>query len=563
MKLLAIPLILLSAATLAAPAPLDYRIEPVLDGQALKALRVVLRVEGETDGTTLLHLPGEWAGSGQLWQHLSHLTVEGSLRLEELDAGTRRIHHPPGADLIVRYRVNSAYTEAPGFDYQKAKPLVLADWFFAHGEGVFAFVEGRDDAPVRFRFEGFPRGWRMASDLEHFARKSPGTQTALAESVLIGAPDLAITERKLDGVVLRVATRGSWRFATQDFTDAVIKLVAAANRRWGEAPSRFLVTLAPLGGALEGHSAHGTGRGDAFSVAATAGLELPPVLRLLAHEYQHTWFPEAFGGHVPETEASGYWFSEGFTDLYAARVMLDAGLWDAQAWVDDLNTTLFRHATSPARAAREADIVARFWSDQAMQKLPYDRGQIIALGLESRLRAASAGREGLHAALLALRTRARQTPAPARDGFLAVLGERLGAAAVAEVEALADGRVLTELPADLLPACLVITTIEQPEFHRGFDIEATLANGRIVQGTDPALPAFAAGLRDGMRLVRREGGRDGDSRVVLTYHVEDAGTPRALTYQPEGHARIRLQEVSLAPGAPADCASSLAGQPQP
>jgi predicted metalloprotease with PDZ domain len=165
--------------------------------------------------------------------------------------------------------------------------------------------------------------------------------------------------------------------------------------------------------------------------------------------------------------------------------------------------------------------------------------------------------------MLALRERARVTPMPARDGFLAVLGERLGAAAVAEVEALAVGTRPSELPADLLPACLVVTTVEQPEFHRGFDIEATIANGRIVKGTDPALPAYAAGLRDGMRLVRREGGTDGDSRVPLTYHVEDAGTPRALTYRPEGHARIRLQEVSLAPDAPADCTRRLAGLPPP
>lgn len=81
---------------------------------------------------------------------------------------------------------------------------------------------------------------------------------------------------------------------------------------------------------------------------------------------------------------------------------------------------------------------------------------------------------------------------------------------------------------------------------------------------DPAGPAYAAGLRDGMKRLGRVGGKEGDSRVPIGYRVAGAdGVERLIQYQPEGKAILDLQTVSVIAGLSAQqrvaCVKDLGG----
>ncbi len=102
------------------------------------------------------------------------------------------------------------------------------------------------------------------------------------------------------------------------------------------------------------------------------------------------------------------------------------------------------------------------------------------------------------------------------------------------------------LPADLFGNCATVNTVAVPVFDKGFNAQETAATGRFV-GVSPTGPAYAAGLRDGRRLLARIGGLEGDSRVLLAYRVSDHGKERVIRYKPEGHAIERLQDVVLEP----------------
>jgi predicted metalloprotease with PDZ domain len=58
-------------------------------------------------------------------------------------------------------------------------------------------------------------------------------------------------------------------------------------------------------------------------------------------------------------------------------------------------------------------------------------------------------------------------------------------------------------------------------------------------------PGYRAGLRNGMKILKRESGKTGDSRVPLSYRVLDNGVERVIRYQPEGEKRVTLQEFTL------------------
>lgn len=58
-------------------------------------------------------------------------------------------------------------------------------------------------------------------------------------------------------------------------------------------------------------------------------------------------------------------------------------------------------------------------------------------------------------------------------------------------------------------------------------------------------PAYAAGLRDGMRLVKQAGGEAGDSSVELIHRVKDGETERRFHYLPRRRRSFVTQRIAL------------------
>jgi hypothetical protein len=107
--------------------------------------------------------------------------------------------------------------------------------------------------------------------------------------------------------------------------------------------------------------------------------------------------------------------------------------------------------------------------------------------------------------------------------------------------------------------------VDAPVYERGFHT-AAMRDG-VVQGVDPNGPAFAAGLRNGMRIIRRESGRTGDPTAPLAYRVDDHGVQRVISYLPIGRSHATEQRIVLAktmtPEKVARCTRVLAGEIEP
>lgn len=560
------PLACLAAAFLLAAAkpppekPISYRVTPILQKDGSRALDVRIRLSGDLDGETALFLPSVWAGSSELWRYARGLEIRGARTLGgSYDKPVA--HHRPGARLRLRYRLVSAYSNDPGFAYEKARPLIRPDWFFVHGESLFARPGGGDDRPAKFRWGRLPKGWTVASDLDHLGGK-PTTLANLINSVAIGGSKLRIVRRDLRGAELRVALLGDWKFTPDELADTVTPIIAAEDAFWGERSAPFLVAMAPLGDLPSGLSYTGTGRTDAFSIASTSAFELKQTIRFLAHEYMHSWVPIALGGMPEEDEAKDYWFSEGFNDYLAAKVLLRAGIWTLAQWAADKNETLLRYGQSPAKTADGAEIAKRFWTDPAVQQVSYDRGHLLAARLDSDIAARSAGKQSLESVLRTQRQAAEGSPELAVALFRKILREETGIDIDPDLDRYARRGEPLLLPPDLLGDCARLVTERRKAFTRGYDADATRRGDGLITGVDREGPAYAAGLRDGMRLVRREAGKIGDSSVELAYRVTDDGAERVISYLPEGKGEFEVQRVELTvsgPEAETACKARLGG----
>lgn len=533
---------LLAAAPLligAAPAPADgiaYSLAPVMTGGELTAMAVELRLKGDADGETKLRLPDEWAGTPGLWKAVSDVTAEGGVLSGE--RAVRTITHRPGATLVVRYRLASNGAAEPGPDYKKAQPIVRPDWFFFHGEGLFATPEGRDNAPASFRWTGWPAGWKVASDLDHLASR-PGTVADVVESAGIGAPDLTVVERQVDRAPFRLAIRGSWTFTPVALADRVAAVMHAENAYWGDKGRAFFVPVAPMVPEGLGRSTNGTGRTDGFAIASTTNYRLEDAAQFLAHEYMHSWIPREIGGQLAENEAAGYWLTEGFVDFVGARALVRSGIWSVEDYAEAQNEVLLRLATSPARSLANQALAERFWSDGSAQQMPYDRGNIFALWVDAQF----SGKGGIDAVLKRQRTMAKMTQAAAAPQLFpaavrAVAGIDLSPVIARHI----DRGEPVQLPAKI--ACLEVATVDRTVFHRGFDVDATVAAGNVIVGVNPTGDAYRAGLRNGMKLVRREAGEIGNPKVEIAYRIAGIdGQEQVLRWRPVAPKPVRLQQL--------------------
>jgi len=556
-----------AAGLLCAAAPpegetIQYRVKPALAKDGARTLQVDMRFRGDSDGETTLLLPSRWAGASELWRHVSELEIRGA----QSSGGffdKPIIRHRPGATIRVRYKLRSAYAEDPGFAYEKARPLIRPDWFFIHGEGLFAYPEGRFEAPARFRWGKAPKGWAIASDLDHLE----GGKTDVANminSVAIGGAALRIVQRDIGGgTPLRVAVLGDWSFDPGALADLVSRVMAAGNSFWGDRPSPYLVAMAPLGSLPAGLSYTGTGRTDAFSIASTSAFDLNQATRFLGHEYTHGWIPIELGSMPEENEAKDYWFSEGFDDYLASKLLLRSGLWTLPEFVADKNKTLLRYGTSPAKTADAATVAERFWTDNAVQQVSYDRGHLLAARLDADIQARTGGAKSLDDVLRAQRKAAKGSSEMATALFSRVLREETGIDIEPDLDLYARRGQALLLPPDLYGACARIVTERRRDFTRGYDSQATRLAGGIIAGVAPDGPAYAAGMRDGMKLVRLESGTIGDSSVELVYRVSDESGEKLIRFMPEGKAEHDVQRVELTAEGPdqdSKCRLALGGK---
>nr|QQZ49074.1 hypothetical protein JKL49_18040 [Phenylobacterium glaciei] len=118
----------------------------------------------------------------------------------------------------------------------------------------------------------------------------------------------------------------------------------------------------------------------------------------------HTWLPNQTGGLPLEDEARDYWFSEGFTDFYATRVLLASGIWSLEDYAARYNEVLTRYDGSAARNFTADQVMAVFWTNQDAQQSPMT-GAGCWLTWDRAVRTASGGRLSLDDVMRRQRTR--------------------------------------------------------------------------------------------------------------------------------------------------------------
>lgn len=547
------------------PPVVGYVLSPVFEGEALTAVAVEVRFTGEQDGETRVRLPDAWAGEKELWKHVSAITADGGT-VETQSPGVLSIKHRPHARIVLRYRVTSGYDGDPpaGNPY---RPIIRSTWFHLLGEATFAEPEDQEQRRATFAWKDWPKAWTLASDLDHGRMGRPLHVGDVIESVSVGGPDLKVVTRPISGGVARIAVLGTWSFQPEQYADSVAAILDAQRVFWGDAKDPFFVSLIPTRGMAGGLSIGGTGRADGFATFATGNADLKALRYLIGHEHIHSWIPRRVG-RMPKPGAQDYWFSEGFTEFYTYRTLLRAGVWSLEDFAESANESLTAYDVSPVRTEPNSRVVKDFWNDEAVGKLPYQRGMLLAFLWDDKVRRATNGAKNLDDVLFLMRdrmtaARTAEEAAFVRPGFIQAMKDVAGLDIAPDIERYVEKGEPIVLPGGLFGDCATLTVEQRRVFERGWDPEATAQANGVVAGLKPDSPAHAAGLRDGMKIVRRAAGTVGDARVEYALVVLDQGVEKTFRFKPEGKAAYTAREIVVAPGLDAAarkaCSVSLGG----
>lgn len=536
----------LTLAMLAAPAwaaPVAYVVSPVMKDGDLTALEVTAAFKADADGETHLSLPNNWMGRSGIWRNLTDLTVEGADSVVEDTPKARVIRSRPGRRLTLRYRVNDTLKRDPvQSDSYPSEPWIRPSWFYVDGVSALITIDGREDDPVSFRWgKAWSKDFKLASNLDDADWDEDARQ-----SVLIGGRDLRVVRA---GPV-RLAIRGDHAFSDAELSGALEAILRAERGFFGDDREKpFLVTalsLAPQSGA----SFHGTGKHQAFAMAVTPNMTLEDIRVLLAHEIFHAWNPNRLGQAFGPR---GYWFSEGFTDFYARRLMVRERQITPQAFAAAWNETLRDYATSPAIAMPGDEAAGKFWTDPYADKLAYQRGALLAAIWDLKLRRAGSSLD----AVLRDQARNRDPKATMVRAFVEAAKAK-GLDVTADIEAHIDQGRPIRLPADAFAPCATVTDVTAPVFDRGFEPKTDDKGTMTIADLREDSAAHRAGLRNGMVIVERRKGRGGDATTPYELVVREGDGPvRVVTFLPQGTQTERFQQLALTPEAakaPALCA---------
>lgn len=517
---------------------IQYQFKPVFTG-AKPALAVDLRFQGSPSGTTVLRLPSSWAGQKEYYKGIHSLEVAtpGAVLETTSDPEEREIKHKPSEMLHVRYLLLQDWDGPLENERSYYRAILQPSYFHLPGE-AFLVVPGGDNAKpalISLTWEGLPFSWTLANSFGAGEKVQRLTRSLdeLQHAVYV-AGDFRLHKTEIHARPVWVAMRGTWKFKDEDFIGEAFKLIAAQRAFWQDDDfPYFLITLIPIGGKC--CTTGGSGLTDSFAAFMSPEQELDAqVTHLLSHELFHTWNGQKIDREPPERRV--YWFSEGFSDFYTYIISLRTGLITLRDYIAAYNGVLRKYYTSPVKTVPNSRIEADFWTNPAVQNLPYQRGHILAHNWNAKIKRRPGGKTSLDDFM-------RDFLRAATVSHLRVSSESVGAlmksylpeGAAEDLQTHIEDGALLAPDAGSLGPCVRLTLRDLSPFELGFDWEKSEPS-KIVRGVVKHGAAYDAGLRDGQKLAGASIEWGNPAKEVLLQIIKGS-TVRPIKYWPQRKSR--------------------------
>ena len=519
---------------------LTYTLPPVPDRGCLD-----VELAWETAGRSMsaLCVSKHWGAVADVPALLKDVRISGGLaRRQESERWI--VSHARGAVLRCRYTVT---TGRRTFDWNSVHYPITTETCF-HGIGnTFLLVPRAGDGGAPEDYDVIVR-WKVPKSWKAGCSWGAGPTVGahlkvddLKHSVYLAGPLEMCTRHAAGADDVTIALLDGFGFDAAAFADLATGIIADQCAFMDEkAFPPFVVTAIPVGEPAHGgtSSMSGTGLYQSFALFLAPRATLTEgVEHLFAHELFHYWNGRVLTREEPEETT--YWFSEGFTDYYALRILFESGRWNAETYAKWINRHLREYAFNPARNATNEDIRKGYWTQRdTVGEVPYQRGLLLGLRWQ-RLAREHGVPGGVDRLFKSLVERGRGgkfklSNGAVREAGVRLLGEWFGA----DFDRYVTRAETIDVPADALAPRLVGEVTAVYAFALGFDRERSLKEKRV-RGLVAGSAAAEAGLQEDDELAGWSIYGESDKEVQLK--VRRDGQLETISYLPRGKQATALQ----------------------
>ena len=391
---------------------LHYEISPVISGTGTSYLQVRLSFEGNADGSTELALPNSFGPAKGLFACIRNLRCasRACTLLINRDKHLALLKYPANTPVEITYEVVQDEAGAEVTKETAFRPLLRPDFF--HVMGCVLFVtpvlsDGSCNVTVEWR--NLPSNWLVHSS---FGSKERAVHFSFAKSRMIEsvfwAGEFRILKTMVKSRPVYLAIRGNdWPFTDEEVLNILQKTVATQRKFWQDWDiPYYTVTLMPManrpvmaGGQVLPTEYLGTGLRNSFAafITPSASMDMNRFQHLFNHEMMHNWIGNRIRSGGGPNDMHFSWFSEGFTEYFALKNMLEGGFITLEQYIETINADYLEHLySSPIGELPNEEIAADFFKDPEKAEIPYKRGFVFAFFLDNAIKSKSGGKQGLH-----------------------------------------------------------------------------------------------------------------------------------------------------------------------
>lgn len=395
---------------------ISYSIEPFYDINAFRLI-VVMEFKEDKSGETKILLP-----SGIDFNSIKYLkALSPNTYIIDTDKPEyKTVKHPSNTSVRIYYQVEEIRNGDLEFGNQQMA-IIKRQYFHFLGDSFFIIPvwDSSIEYNIKIAWNHFASNWNIANSFG-MNEKYQNIKLSLRKfrySIFLGG-DFKFRTRYIGSDPIYVATRGTWKFSEDQFSDLTRDILIEERNFWNDHGfPYFLVAVIPITGSDD---QSGIVRLNSYSLFLSKDRKIDIQLkRLLAHDIFHSWI----GGKIKfaEPEQLVLWFKEGFTDYYTNLLLLRAKLISLEEYIEFYNVILETYYTSSMRYEKNERLIDEFGTDKDLTLIPYQRGQIFAHNLNYTIMKNSSWKKSLDDLMRDLMSRCQNEALVISNGSLSAL----------------------------------------------------------------------------------------------------------------------------------------------
>jgi len=507
-----------------------YTITPLFGNKA-PAIKVTADIRGDIKDQLVVDLPCRWA-SGEYVEQLKEVKVDNfSYRIISNNELCNQliIATPKSTDRVI---INYEIHQKKGDPAEVHEAIIRTDLVHSVGYGIFAIpsdAEETDKISFNIEWKEMPNKWKTISS---YGTAKLLNFTAKAQELLhaiYAAGNLRIYQIVDNKNPVFLSLYGSFDVKDNSIVASLQEIVKTQRSFFNDHDFPYYAISLIEGN--DPNSMGGTRLYDSFAAYLPKGMNHTDYYILFAHEHLHNWI----GGKISNNERGSldYWWSEGFTDYYARVLALRSGGISLEEFIDECNQILRNYYLSPVINQPNTRIKNSFWKNENIQKLPYARGFVFAVYLNSLIKLHD-DTKSVDNIILDLFKIAKQQPFSVKS-FKEIAKNYTFQGVKQEISKFIDQGKTIDLTvaASILP----LEKIKMGPYQRGFDRDKILKN-KIIHNINPNSNAYKAGLRNGDKVVEFSFPKGSDPDQIATITTTD----KVFKFRPESDDKKEIYQ---------------------